>query len=184
MSVVRSHLKNAEQITAALNQLQARGADMTKPMRQIAFKMADSVEQNFAEGGRPRWTGLAAATIEARTKRGTWPGQILQEKGKLAGSMQTFWSKTEAGVGTNRIYAAAQNFGATIHHPGGTPYMPYMLKYEGKGKFIPLNNSWKGMPGVKLTKPHIITLPAREFLSMTPVEEEEMHMVVVFHLLQ
>ena len=56
-------------------------------------------------------------------------------------------------------YARIHEKGGVIDHPGGTPYMPYHCAYEGK--FIPLNKSWIGAPGVKLTKPHKITIPKR-----------------------
>jgi len=62
-------------------------------------------------------------------------------------------------LGTRTKYARIHQYGGTIRHPGGTPYFPYHIAYEGK--FIPLNSSWKGAPGVKLTKPHDIKMPKR-----------------------
>lgn len=52
--------------------------------------------------------------------------------------------------------AAIHEFGATIQHPGGTPY----IMRNGKAVFVS-----KGTPGaVGITKPHLIRIPERSFL--------------------
>jgi len=52
---------------------------------------------------------------------------------------------------------ATHEFGATINHPGGTPYI---IGKDGKAKFVKKGTA--GATGV--TKPHKITIPRRSFL--------------------
>ena len=52
-------------LTAALKRLAASGRDLAQPMRQAAGIMADAVEENFEQEGRPKWKSLAASTLTA-----------------------------------------------------------------------------------------------------------------------
>lgn len=54
------------------------------------------------------------------------------------------------------MYASANEFGANIRHPGGTPF--FMID----GEFTPLTNAMKGK--APLTKPHQIVIPERPFM--------------------
>lgn len=57
-------------------------------------------------------------------------------------------------------YAAANEFGADIDHPGGTPYI---IQKGGKALFVK-----KGTADVAgVTKPHKIIIPARPFIRQT-----------------
>ncbi|GAB6035861.1 hypothetical protein JCM15519_04200 [Fundidesulfovibrio butyratiphilus] len=101
----------SEIMTAALRRLAASARDRTPAMRKAAGIMADAVEENFDEEGRPKWKSLAAATVRQRTKERSWPGKILQRSGNLARSITRHYDADSAIVGTNTIYAAIQNFG-------------------------------------------------------------------------
>ncbi len=65
------------------------------------------VDDNFESEGRPAWAGLSLVTLAKRKA-----GKILTQSGRLRNSIQGFHSADEAGVGTNLIYAATQQFGA------------------------------------------------------------------------
>lgn len=58
---------------------------------------------------------------------------------------------------TNAELGAVHEFGATINHPGGTPYR---IKKDGMAQFVSKDKG-KDLPK---TKPHTITIPARSFL--------------------
>ncbi|MEW5819919.1 MAG: phage virion morphogenesis protein [Cyanobacteriota bacterium] len=76
------------------------------------FDMMDSVEENFAQQGRPKWKGLAESTKKQRKKEGKWPGIILQKsQGGLAQSITSEYGDDYAIVGTNKVYAAIHQFG-------------------------------------------------------------------------
>lgn len=100
-------------LTAMLKRLAASGRDLTPAMREASGIIADSVEENFEQEGRPKWKSLAKSTIKQREKEGKWPGKILQRSGShgLAGSITRHHDATSALVGTNSVYAAIHNFG-------------------------------------------------------------------------
>lgn len=116
------------------------GADM---IRAEAFRLisAGSVSgknhKPSAPGSPPnRDTGVLQANLETRNKR-----------------------NLRAEVVSKAPYAAIQEFGGTIKHPGGTPYFmrngkPVFVSKSGAGAFH----------GLPTTEPHDITLPARPYM--------------------
>ena len=58
--------------------------------------------------------------------------------------------------------AAVQNYGATISHPGGTPYF---MNEDGQIQFVSLQNSKAGQ--LPKTKPHTIVIPPTHFMEKT-----------------
>lgn len=67
-----------------------RNGNNTRPIMTFAVSvMSTSAIENFREQGREphKWRGLAESTIEARERRGTWPGNILEEFGQLKQSL-------------------------------------------------------------------------------------------------
>jgi hypothetical protein len=65
------------------------------------------------------------------------------------------------------VIAAANEFGATINHPGGTPYI---IGKDGKAKFVSLS---RGGKVAGFTKPHKITIPARSYIRSNFDENED-----------
>ena len=71
---------------------------------------------------------------------------------------QNGWNPYSRLIGSWGVpYAGIQEFGGTIMHPGGTPYMII------GGSFIPLSKMKNG-PAVKFTKPHPIVIPPRPYI--------------------
>ena len=86
-------------------------------MAGIAAEMLSETESLFAAEGDPKWQALAAGTLAARRKRGTWPGKILQvSPAGLAASVQTESSDSAATIGAGAGKSAAY---ARIHQLGG-----------------------------------------------------------------
>lgn len=105
----------------ALLKVASKCEDMKPLMKNIAGIMADSVEENFEQEGRPdKWQELAESTIKKRKKTKHWPGRILQVEGQLATSITTQYDNESAVIGSNLAYAA-------IHQLGGQ---------AGKGKKV------------------------------------------------
>ena len=101
-----------KEIQQLLKKLVAKTENLRPLMKNIAGIMMDSAEENFEkEGGSEKWTPLAKATIKQRTKRGYWPGRILQMRGELASSITSYYDNDSAVVGTNKVYAAIHQFG-------------------------------------------------------------------------
>ncbi|MBF0481286.1 MAG: phage virion morphogenesis protein [Desulfovibrionaceae bacterium] len=126
-------------VRAKLTELMRRGMDLTPAMRKAAGIMADAVEENFDQEGRPKWPSLAAATIKARAKTGNWPGKILQRSGSLAASITRSSDAHQAMAGTNKVYAAIQHFGgkAGRGHKVTIPARPFMkLEEDDMAKIV------------------------------------------------
>jgi phage gpG-like protein len=125
---------NDRPVIEALNQLAAAGQDLTPAMRAISMALLSQTEANFAAEAGPlgKWPALAQSTVEGRVgkvagkTKGGWRKdgrlskgaagkaagmKILQDTGRLAASVTPFWSETEAGVGSNAIYAAIHQLG-------------------------------------------------------------------------
>lgn len=61
--------------------------------------------------GTPIDATLAKPTVKQRSKKGYWPGRILQVRGELAASITSKYDENSAVVGTNKAYAAIHQFG-------------------------------------------------------------------------
>lgn len=98
------------------------------------------------------------------TKKDIAPALLLRLRTELAGARARAGiigskadQKHEGSGATNAEIAAAHEFGATMHHPGGTPYM---IGSDGLAVFLK-----KGDPrATGVTRPHDIVLPERSFL--------------------
>lgn len=102
----------AKNVMSALERLAHTGQDMSPVMRGIAQELERQTEKNFAAEGRPKWLGLKPSTIAMRTRRGTWPGMMLQiSAGGLASSISSSSDASSATVGSNKKYAAMQQLG-------------------------------------------------------------------------
>ena len=104
---------DSDDLTKALNKLSKRSSDLTSVMEDISILMQYSVEENFAEEGRPeKWSDLAEITMSQRAKQGKWPGKILQvSQAGLAASISTVSDSESAAIGSNKDYAAIHQFG-------------------------------------------------------------------------
>jgi phage gpG-like protein len=101
-----------------LNQLQARGDNLSPIMKEISGFMHRAVMDNFEQEGRPKWPALAPATIAKREKAGHWPGKILQVSGQLKSSLTPAHNSTQAIV----------QGGNMTTEKGATPY-PIFLQF-------------------------------------------------------
>lgn len=91
------------EVRKLLDGIKKRAEDMSPVMRRIAGKMRDAVEENFAQEGRPRWKRSKRAEREG--------GKTLQDTRQLNSSISEKSDSHSAAVGTNKVYAAIQQFG-------------------------------------------------------------------------
>lgn len=105
----------AEQLERALEADLALLRDTAPLMAGIAAELLAETELNFQLEGRPRWMGLQVPRPG---------GKILQRSGQLAGSITPFHSPEEAGIGTNKPYAAIHQFGGQTR--------PHVIKARNK----------------------------------------------------
>lgn len=131
--------------------------------------VATSIDRNFSEGGRfgtdnPLGGGSQKWTKSKRAIKQS--GQTLVDSGLLASSIQIRISqngnKLNIEVGSNRPYAAIQNFGGTIQRAARTKTYTQSRYTKGtkKGQYKK-GTSWGQGDTVG---EHTITIPARPFL--------------------
>jgi len=119
-----------QKVRIFLKDLQERLLNLRPALEEIKVYMLSSIEQNFAEGGRPRrWPPLSEKTIVQRRKKGKWPGQILVQSGHLLGSIEGTVRDDSVIIGTNKPYAAIHQFGgkAGRGHKVSIPARPYLV---------------------------------------------------------
>lgn len=110
-------------IKSKLRQLSRSIDDMSPVFQEITAVLADETDQAFEDEKDPseateNWPDLAEETKEERRKIGKWPGQILQRtQGGLKPSISTDFDKQSAAIGSNKMYAAVHQYGATIKIP-------------------------------------------------------------------
>lgn len=99
-------------VEEALLNVASKCENLRPLMKNIAGIMADAVEENFEQEGRPdKWQELAESTIKHRKKTKHWPGRILQVEGQLATSITTQYDNESAIIGSNLAYAAIHQLG-------------------------------------------------------------------------
>lgn len=106
-----------DRVKGAVSRLQAAGARPSRVFRLIGRRLRAMQMRHFQDERDSRgedWPRLRDSTIKARRK-GPHPGRgrmrKLRDTGRLAGSLMTRTSDTEAVVGTNVVYAATHQFG-------------------------------------------------------------------------
>lgn len=141
---IKITVDNAE-VLAGLRAIQTRLGDLSPVMRLVAGVLADVTEEAFATERDPAtltpWQRLEASTIDARTRKGYWPGKILQQTGLLAASISQDHGSDFASVGSNREYAAIQQLGGKAGRGGSAvlPARPYLgLSQDGADEILDL----------------------------------------------
>lgn len=174
---------NLSEVLGRLDRLAKGGGDLTPLMRIFAGMLLDRTEENFEKQGRPKWADLKPSTIARRKKEGTWPGKILQRRGRLAASIRPGATRTSAWVSTNLAYARIHQFGGTIARAayGGTVRLRTdargNLMRQGKGGKLAIfaSGRHKRAKGVRFeTAGHRVTIPARPYFALTSADQDDM----------
>jgi hypothetical protein len=79
--------------------------------------------------------------------------------------------------------AAANEYGATIHHPGGTAY-GYATEGDAAAHRVTFLKGGQGYKVLGVTAPHVITIPMRSFIRSTMDENAETYAQLAQTLLQ
>ncbi|WP_313377786.1 phage virion morphogenesis protein [Achromobacter insolitus] len=144
----------SQAVSQAFSALERGIKDATPLMREVAFVMLDAVEENFEQGGRPRWLGLAPDRREPAT---------LKRTGRLRNSITPFFDSRSAMVGTNVVYARILQEGGRTSAHVIRPRDAKALRFNG-GFYAKVNH-----PGS--------TFPARPFLALTEDDNLELELV-------
>ncbi|RQY36569.1 phage virion morphogenesis protein [Burkholderia stagnalis] len=179
------------QYAAAMARVRTLMQDASPVTALIAALMADAVEENFAQQGRPKWLGLSPKTLKRRREEaGT--GKILQRSGRLASSVAQVHDATSARVGTNVVYAAIHQFGGTIQRH---PMSGYVRLRKGRDGMIMrqanhphlavfAKNGHKRVKIVRWTRSQgwTIKIPARPFFALTEADNRGIESEVSVYL--
>jgi phage virion morphogenesis protein len=132
-------------------------------LKNIGIALVKSTRRRFATETDPQGRPWARLNPEyAKGKRGS---KILQEQGMrggLLGSITYEASETRVVVGTNKIYAAAQHFGATIF-----PRTADALVFRLNGRLV---------------RAQKVTIPARPYLGISESDRSTIAQVVEDHI--
>ena len=93
---------------------QASAPPNSRILAAVAGRMRGMQVQHFADAvdsSGKAWKPLKAATIKQRRMSGAGGVKILQDTGRLRGSIARYSDGDEAITGTNTIYAATHQFG-------------------------------------------------------------------------
>lgn len=145
MSQVRITVDD-RQVQAGLAQLARNAADLSPAMDAIGFAISQRVASTFDDQSAPNgaaWTPLSPVTLALRRrKRAAGGEQILRDTGALANSITHESSRNSVDVGTNRVYAAAQQFGNPANRIFGKASAPIPAR-----PFLPTDGippDWQG----------------------------------------
>jgi phage virion morphogenesis protein len=139
---------NDAEVAAALRQLQDRGGDLAPALDEIGAMLVTSTQIRFERGIGPdgiAWPASLRAKLEG--------GQTLVDSARLKDSITHVVSGDAVAVGTNVIYAAVHQLGATINAKGGG-HLTFMVG----GRFVSKKS---------------VTIPARPFLGVDADDEAE-----------
>ncbi|RIK92491.1 MAG: phage virion morphogenesis protein [Proteobacteria bacterium] len=144
-------------VKGALTRLIAAGQSLHAPMDEIGASLLASTQQRFEEGKSPTGTPWKPSIRASRDG-----GVTLVDRGHLSDSMTHRASDTEVEVGTNVLYAAVHQFGATINAKTSKG-----LRFKIGDKFITKQS---------------VTIPARPFLGISEDDAAEIQEILADHL--
>lgn len=121
-----------------LEHMRQAAGDWTPVTRPLSHKLRNSVDENFAAGGRYDRAGAFTGGSKKWEARKNGSPSFLQDSGVLRGSILPEHTTDDATVATNMEYAAANNFGMILgvrsslmtrrrKKAGGTPARPFMV---------------------------------------------------------
>ena len=150
----QAQLGNAE---AGLARLATLVADLTPMMDSIGALLVSNTQERFMTGIAPdgeKWKPSQRAIDE--------DGQTLLDSGQLRASIAHKASRDQVEVGTNKIYAAVHQLGATIRAKN-VPFLRFKV-----------GDRWVSKPSV--------TIGARPFLGFNATDRKDVEALVVEEL--
>ena len=142
------------------------GVLRTSAIRAIGVALVETTQQRFKSGTEPfgqKWHALLPAYAEI--KKG--PGILRGATQQLMLGMTFSTAGNQVTVGSNKIYAAVHQFGATIKAKNGKG-LAFNLG-GGRGPAGPRGG--KGKQLLHLVRVQSVTVPARPYLGFGPADQ-------------
>jgi len=149
---------DADPVVRSLARLQALGDDLTPVMDEIGGMLVASTQDRFERGVGPDGTPWP---VSDRARR--QGGRTLVDSGRLRDFITHDPGPNAVTVGTNVVYAAVHQFGATI-----TPDSATALAFTGAG----------GEPVLAQR----VEIPPRPFIGISDADEAEIANIVSDHV--
>lgn len=163
------------ELSDTLGDMLARGNDMLPAYREISPLLVSEVQQNFREGGRPRWQVSRRAQKEH--------GQTLLRSGRLMKSV-TDPNVSAAGIvfGSALPYAGIHQEGGEIHFAARSELFIRNRRVKdnkAKGQFRKGTKKGQGFT----RKAYTVRMPARPYISFGDQTVSDARQVAVNYLL-
>lgn len=149
-ALINVSLDNAESTIATVRDLAARARDRRGLWEAIGMSLVTSTQMRFERGVAPDGSAWPASV---RVQLGQGEGKTLIDSGRLLDSITFEADDRGVDVGTNVIYAAVHQFGATIR-----PVNAAKLHFKLGGEDFFLDE---------------VTIPARPYLGLDDDDEAE-----------
>lgn len=163
-----------QELSVTLGDMLARGADMLPAYREIAPMLVSEVQENFRQGGRPRWQ------VSRRAQK--TGGMTLLKTGRLMKSL-TDPGVSSAGIvfGSNLPYARIHQEGGEIHFAARSEAFTRNRKTKGenKGQFKKGTKAGQGFT----RKAYTVRMPGRPFIAFREQTVSDARQIAVNHLL-
>ena len=151
-----------------LGKIQRRTQNLTPAMNIIGQIVRTSIVRNFEKAGRPKKWKKHSKTTENRRGKGA---SILRAENHLMNSIHPKAHKNSVVIGTNRIYAAVQHFGAKKGEFGTfsitQQVKEHVRKINGKSQKVRAHNRTR-----KMSVPWG-DIPARPFMMVQKEDWDE-----------
>ncbi len=160
MSGAGVEITGAETALRALSEAHEKLANPFEMYDKIGSSLVTSTKKRFDEGVTPDnnpWPESIRALVEG--------GQTLVDSRNLRDSITHIASENSAEVGTNVIYAAVHQFGATI-----IPKSADALRFS--------------IPGIGFITSQSVTIPARPFIGLSDDDEDEVEAIAYDYISQ
>lgn len=166
-------------VMATLDRIERLATNPATIMSAIAAFLVSRTQRHFQTETGPdgKWQPLSPRTAAKRTgrrQRGT--AHILRDTTRLYQSITGEASDTEASVGTNVLYAAPHQLGATIQMPAREQDIHLGRTNRGR-RFVKASAKRKETMRVTIGA-HTIKIPARPFLYLDDEDEAEIQHIV------
>lgn len=149
---------DTDPVVRGLARLRELGRDLTPVMDEVGAMLVTSTQQRFETGTAPDGTPWP---VSGRARR--QGGQTLVDDGRLRDSITHDPGADAVTVGTNVVYAAVHQFGATI-----TPESAQALAFPG--------------PDGGTVFAQQVQIPPRPFIGVSDADEAEIGNIVADHV--
>lgn len=169
-----TEIQGLEILNVTLGRMLGRVGNMRPILTEIAQKQVSSFQENFIQGGRPRWE----PSIRVK-KHG---GKTLLLTGHLMKSITVPQvTNTTIAYGSNLPYAAIHQFGGEIRIPARTEMFQRNRYVKGpkKGMFKRGTREGRGFTIGAYT----VDMPARPYITFGPKDISDTGSIILGHLL-